>query len=471
MEPTAGVGEDEALRAGCAAGETWAFDALATRYGRLLSLVGARVLDEIRGGPFDLRELASVRARAERRLEDREIYARWRGRSLAPLVAALARQEAESYAANETPIAAAPPFFPVPTVVSEDPGALRQSLARLEPIGALLVRLRLRGLDLAAVARPAARPADAVVADLRRIAERFAALDVPVAGAEAIWRVLLSVASIEERVAVALRTVGDATFREDRRRLRGRWRALASAELGQRRPVTPGPLATAEGVATFVDGAPGASRTSGHLATCVRCADDVARLVLDMRAAEALGATRELPEPLALAAVSVATGRPRAAMALATDSEPGSLGEALLRLAMVGEALTGPEAPAPTARERSGVLEAPPIPSDEEAPLYALEALVAGDARTAARAIDDHAAKGTVGRRLRLLAAASGDDVALAQRLATEILAAPSPDPGLALDARAVKALPPDEALPPEMLAVRLRHALPDAVRFTIARS
>ena len=86
------------------------------------------------------------------------------------------------------------------------------------------------------------------------------------------------------------------------------------------------------------------------------------------------------------------------------------------------------------------------------------------------RAVDDHAAKHTIGQRLRLLAAASGPDLPEARELAQKIAELASPDPGLRADATCVLALPEDRELPREVLVERLRDAMADAVRF-VARS
>jgi hypothetical protein len=106
------------------------------------------------------------------------------------------------------------------------------------------------------------------------------------------------------------------------------------------------------------------------------------------------------------------------------------------------------------------------MPDDDEAPLIAFEALVHSDPHAAWSAIDDHMAKQTLGARLRLLAAASGQDLELARSLASK----PTVDPGHAVDGRAVLALPKGRPLPREMLVERLRALLPEAVRFVLTR-
>jgi len=110
------------------------------------------------------------------------------------------------------------------------------------------------------------------------------------------------------------------------------------------------------------------------------------------------------------------------------------------------------------------------IPADDEAPLVAFEALALEDPHTAWRAIDDHVARQTLGARLRLLAAASGHDLEGARALADEVVGAPEIDPGLTVDADAVRALPERAALPREILVERLRAVLPEAVRFVLTR-
>lgn len=234
---------------------------------------------------------------------------------------------------------------------------------------------------------------------------------------------------------------------------------------------TPGPLEKPIGIAAFIDGSmKGAERTraEGHLATCERCVDVVAMLVLDLRAAQLLRATSELHPYAALAAVCLATGRERAATTLASAAieEDAEHAEPLRRLAAAALGMTDdhnrPDVSQVYAMRRR-------IPSDDEAHIDAIEALVSGDATAAYRAVDDYAAKHTIGQRLRLLAAASGPDLPEARELAQRIAELASPDPGLRADATCVMALPEDRELPREVLIDRLRDSMADAVRFLTA--
>ncbi|MDQ3037829.1 MAG: hypothetical protein M3Y87_35875, partial [Myxococcota bacterium] len=138
------------------------------------------------------------------------------------------------------------------------------------------------------------------------------------------------------------------------------------------------------------------------------------------------------------------------------------------RLASEGGSLEGGRIAKP--RESSGLVMRG-LPEDDEAPLVAFEALVAGDAHAAYRAIDDHTAKQPVAARLRLIAAASGEDPLGARRIAADMLARPRVDPGIVEDAQSVSALGEGRALPREMVIERLRDVLPEVVRAAVARA
>ncbi len=207
------------------------------------------------------------------------------------------------------------------------------------------------------------------------------------------------------------------------------------------------------------------------MTTCERCIDEVALLAADLRALEPLRDAEKSPRDIALAAACLATTRFRAAEQLAERAAESAtlVARDLGRLAQLGRALEGGRAE--RASPSVSQLIATGLPSDEEAPLVALEALVAGDPDAAARAIDDHTARTVLGARLRLLALAAATDPAAARTCAESAHGRPHADPGLAEDAAYVLALPAARLLPRELVVARLRDLLPEAVRFVLAQA
>ncbi len=467
---------DAQLLVQCAAGEEGAWEALGHRFGRLVRLVALRVLDERRPGPSPLEESEPAVERFWSLLRRNEAGPlRISGGSrLDAYLAVLARQEAELFALDETPMARPLDL----SRAEEQAGDMAQApatriaevLDRLTPQASAMVRLRLRGLDAGEIATTMGKPQLTVVEGLDRVAGRLAQAQAAT-DADIAWRLLLDCASLAERVRVAVRTEDDAPFRRTRAFVEATWRRMRDLALVELKPRTPGPLQDPSGIAAFVDGTMrGAERTraEGHLAVCQRSVDRVAMLVRDLRAGTVLRAADALVSETALAATCVATGRYALAVRLADAALPRDPGKAavLRRLAQAGLQLDE-DAGCHEASQVYSVLE---IPRDDEAPVVAFEALVGGDATAAFRAIDEYAAKQTIGQRLRLLALASGTDLPRAQELAREVHALPSPDPGLKADATCVLALPQGRALPREVVVDRLRDAVTDAVRFVASR-
>ncbi len=197
---------------------------------------------------------------------------------------------------------------------------------------------------------------------------------------------------------------------------------------------------------------------------CRRSVDIVAMLVGDLRSAETLRPLAALESLSALASAFLTTGRYTGGGVLAEHAVEAEAphGARLHRLALAAMRL-GNDALRP---ESSQVYDRARIPRDDEAPIVAFEALVAGDATAAYRAIDEFAVKQTIGLRLRLLAGAAGTDLPEAKERAEKVCSAASPDPGLRGDAQCVLALPSGRELPREILVERLRDAMGDAVRF-----
>ncbi|MBX3249598.1 MAG: hypothetical protein KF901_20645 [Myxococcales bacterium] len=467
----------------CIERDAAAWEELRRRHDRLVRVVIVRVLDERRASEALLDEVPTIVERIWDRLRrnDGAVLRLWNGGRLAPYLAVLTRQEAERHVEDETPAAPLMAHLPTPLHLTRDPtvadgGAakLEEVLARLEPRAGAMVRLRQRGLGLGEIAATLGQPRTTVRDDLDQLAARLARAHGGDTAPPA-WSVLLDSATVPTRVDVALRTEDEGAFRRMRTLVEASWRRLRERILLERVGWTPGPLQDPQHLAAFVDGSSrgaGRAKAEGHLTTCRRSVDSVAMLVMDLRASSLLRSAATLDDDAALAAACLVTARFRAASVLAARAaEAGSTkAPAIARLAFVGSGLqTG--GPFDQQQEPSTVRRSSLVPSDDEAPLVALEALLAGEPTTAYRAIDDHAAKQTVGIRLRLLAAASGPDLPEARRMALPLADPSGTDPGLLDDALAVLALPEHRPLPGEVLAERLRDVLRDAVRLVITSS
>ena len=472
--------DDAAVVRGCVEGDADAWRALRERFEGEVETIVIRVLDERRFGALDLREVPSIVDHCFRALQrnDAGPLRLWNGGRLRPYLATVVRQEAEEHAMEDTPLQplVAHPVTPAPMTidrrtVSKPALQVRETIAKLPPRATAMVRLRLRGLRMGEIAATLGQPVTAIQEDLGLLAERLASAQ----GDDSVeaWRELLDCATIEERVETALRTEDDADFRERRELAAASWRAVREAALVARLPRTPGPLQDATGVASFVDGTwRGAERTraEGHLATCGRCVDTVAMLTLDLRALE-LVRSANVGRRAAIAASCIATGRFVAGEVLAASAaseDEAEVAGLLERMARVGTTLE--EGTRKRGDQGSRVISMASLPTDVEAPVVAFEALIAGDPIAAERAIDDHAAKQTVGQRLRLLALAVDPDRTDARGAAEEVIESPSPDPGLRRDAATILALPGGRGLPRECLAERLRDTLRDGVRFLVSR-
>lgn len=461
--------DDAALVAGCVGGDGDAWAALLDRYGRLLRSIVVRVLDERRLGQLDEAPAAFEVVIDHFKKGGGSALRAWDSScGLRPYLAIVTRLVAESYVQDATRPATNIGLLPSEPAESDSPSKLTELLDRLPPNLRALVRLRLRGLDRADVSAILGIPQQQVAPTLEKIAERFG--ETEGANALAAWRIVLDCAPPAERVAIALRTEEDGSLRAAREAAEQSWRAVRDVGWLRPQPRTASCLDD-KMIAAFIDGSlrgPGRARTEGHLATCERCVDAVASLTNDLRAVGPLKDAASADESVALAAACIATGRHRAAEHIARGGVQAGAerARALLRLARVGRAIDGDALELDSA-ETSRVVSR--IPTDDEAPLVALEALAAGDPHAAERAIDDHAAKQTLGLRLRLIAAAAGNDVDAAKALANE-LAERSHDPGLAADAEATRSLPADRSLPREVLLERLRDVLPLALRRELTR-
>ena len=466
--------DDSAIVDGCTAGDDYAWQALAHRHGRLIDTIVVRALDERPGAQVVDAPLVAKAVIEHLQRHQSASLVHWGGAcELRTYLADVARRVATSDGADKTPVASLIAGLPTPAELFLDDIAtakpaqdVTDTLDKLPPNVMALVRLRLRGLNRAQIAATLGLPPPVALAHLERIAHRIGEIqEGDSAWTTLAWHLLLDVSPPVDRVRAAIRTEDDAAFRGIRSKAESTWRAV-------RERVLPVPEARGANclddrtVAAFVDGSvrgAARARAEGHLATCTRCIDHVATLATDLRVVEPLRSTLHLEREVAVAAALVATARFRAAEAIGQLAAQRGLKGAheIVRIALLGKALMG--GPGKEQFTPSRVIETR-MPSDEEAPLVALEALVAGDAHAAATAIDDHTAKHRLGARLRLLAAAAGDDIDAAHDLALAIRARPHVDADIATDAEMVLALPTDRALPREILVERLRDALPESI-------
>lgn len=466
---------DEALVQGCVDGDEDAWAALDRQHGRLMRTVAVRVLDELgaprRAGVAPAMEAVAARLRRNHagplRTWDPSC-------SLRHYLAVLARGAALEHA-QPPPAAPEGPTTPAGILLGDlvaiGPALeITDALDKFSPNISAMVRLELHGVGGDGIAAALGLPPQTVGAHLARVATRLGQREGPHAAQAALaWRILLGCAPIEERVATAIRAEDDAAFASVRKLAEDTWEEIRARVLA-RRGEPDAECLDDRGVAAFVGGGtrgPERARAEGHLTTCARCVDSVAALTLDIEARQTLRLTHALSAEVAVAAALVATGRCSAAEELVEpEAQRGArCAREILRLARVGVGLAREQ----RRTEMSGVVTAALLAPDE-APLAALEALLARDLRGAALAIDDRAAKTALGDRLRLLADAAGHDVEAARRRAFEIIEGRRAEPGLVVDAGAIAALPTGRALPEEILDARLRDALPQAVRFFVTR-
>ncbi len=477
--PTAYASMDDAtLVRGCIADDPAAWEALLERHARLIDAVILRVLDERR--PGDTSELPIIHDVLVSMLKRNQAgpFRVWSGRSLRHYLIVLTRQAAGEHVEDATPTASLVSALPTPAsiflddLVGIEPAKkVAATLDRLSPYIRAIVRLRLRGIGPEGIAAAVGMPLTQVMACLERIAGRLGGHEPH---AVESWRMLLGCASLEERVRIASMTRRDEEFGEWRSMAENTWRAVGARSFTQLLPLTP-QCFDALAIAAFVEGTvrgPDRALAESHLATCGRCIDTMAMVVLD---AETQGPLRDAAahgREVALSAACTATERFLPGLllvdALGRRGEPRA--RDLARLAHLGTRLE-PGGRRRGASEASKVMATMPVPCDAEAPIVAAEALTAGDFSRAYRAIDDYTAKSPLGARLRLMAAGSGHDLKGAADLAEKVIGKKSVDPGLLADARSILALAEGESLPDEILAERLRRAIPDLVRFVVRRA
>jgi hypothetical protein len=470
--------DERTLVDGCISEDVDAWRVLDDRYAALFMAVAVRVVDERREGTLEEVPACLDHLGQFLRRDGAAVLRGWRDEaSLRCYLTSVARSAMASYLQDVTPPATSLHALPTPVAIFVESAASMASarvtgaLERFTPHISAMARLRLRGLDHATIGVSLGMPPVAVRSTLERVAERLAE-DGDSSESVSVWRVLLDAAPTSERVTVAIRAEDDDAFREIRDATYQSWRFVKERVLKALQPRTP-QCFDDRVAAALVDGTlKGAERTraEGHVASCPRCADMIAQLTLDIRAIDFLRELGSLGPKLAVAASCAANGRYRAAELLAEQAalENHTRARDVARLARVGHGLYG--TPFETRFVETSQVVATKIPTDQEAPLVALETLVSEDLTAAARAIDDQLAKGALGLRLRLLTAARGQDLERAHDIAKGLEARSHSDPGLLADAEAVRALSPGRVLPREILVERLRDVLPGAVRFMLRR-
>jgi DNA-directed RNA polymerase specialized sigma24 family protein len=487
--------DDEALADGCVRSDDDAFRALFERHGALVEVAMLRELDKpAEGEDLDPPTLLAAVEQHLRRHDASAVRA-WSARdcTMRAYLCVVARQVARRHAEATPTRTSLVAFFPTPAAlhvqdveVAESAIEVHELLERLPPTLGALARLRLRGMDRAAIAGAVGLGRAAVIQNLEKIATRLGSLPGgpgvhgPALATEA-YRIVLGAADPAERARAAMRTEDEESFRDARSIAEATWREVRSRVLGKLPARTPICLDD-RGVAGFVDGTmrgQARARSEGHVGACARCVDEVATLSTDLRAVPVLRDAQGLDHAVAVSAACLATTRFDAARRIAErarllledaqgEEKSARAARDVERLASAASLLEGGRGR--LHRESSGMVLRG-LPSDEEAALVAFEALVASDAHAAFRAIDEHMAREPVAARLRLLAAASGEDAAHARKVATELLERPRTDPGAVEDAESVLALPDGRALPREILVERLRDVLPEVVRTAIARA
>jgi hypothetical protein len=498
---------DEALVTASLEGNAEALRSLVERHGLLAELVALRELDETPRDPdrwltgvleqrptllADFSVKASTlkaflgvvvrrAVRAEARAEPRpEIAGRERRRALVaplpvppPLQSKLLRDTA-------TPTHALPGAqTPATQLLAQ---ACRDALMRQPPNVISVTRLGLHGLSRSHIAALLGSSEAQAVSTLERVAARLGAVAGELIGAGELvgelddatlaFRVLLDASPPSERVRFARRTESERALAKHRAAIDGAFRLLRHDLL---RPAPRGPQCLEPGViAGYVDGTMrGASRAraEAHVSGCTSCIDEIAALSCDRRSLplvrEAQAADRSAQ--LAAMALGVALFDPGTLLADTVAARQQSKSARLAAdLARLGRACRVLEGSTAHDRETSGLVQRD-VPSDDEAPLVAFEALALGDSGTAFRAIDEAHTPAPVAARVRVLAAAAGGDAPLGHAWARAVKDGYDVDPGAVEDAECVLALGDGEALPREIVTERLRAQVPDLVRVVLA--
>jgi hypothetical protein len=365
--------------------------------------------------------------------------------------------------------------------------AAREVLARQPPNVLAIMRLRLQGLACAHIAALIGTSEAQVVVALERVAARLAsAIEAELEGpaeeraeqtenASLALRILLDASPPAERVRFCRRTESEREIARGRAQVDAVVRALREDVLKSAPMPSPACL-TPSAIAGYVDGTMrGAQRakSEAHVTTCPSCLDEIGALSGDLRVLPILRDAQAIDRGAQVAAMGLSAGAFEPATRLADsiaarrDLKSARLAADLARLGRACRVLVGGAA-ASVDRETSGLVSRD-VPSDDEAPLVAFEALALGDSGTAFRAIDEAHAPAPVAGRVRVLAASAGGDAPLGHAWARAVKEGYDVDPGAVEDAECVLAIGEGEALPREIVVERLRALVPDLVRVVLA--
>lgn len=468
--------DDRGLAEACTRGDEDAFAALERRFGRVIRAVGLRVLDDAHA-PYDV-TLVTERVDAYLRRNQFGPLRTWSGNRLVVFLSLVTREAFGARALDQATQAEGATGPSSGALVDDLLGSgfredtLDESpsgLDRLSPYVNVMLRLRLHGLGATGIAAALGTTRPAVVHQLGLIASHLGRGDE--ASTQA-FRLVLGHATHSERVALVLRSERDRSFRQSRHAALETWDAFRDRALASR-PCPSRLCLSIDALASLVDGSlrgPSRAEAEGHVGSCAHCAQRLASSVTDQDVVTPLRDSLRLPEPVAQLATAVSTLRPELALSLADEAllaDPRRA-RALVRIAKTlsqANRLARLGSTRPSWGKSEGEST---IPTDDEAPIVALEALVSHAPSVALRAVDEHLARRTVGLRIRLLAAASMGELARVRALARDIMERSSPDPELARDVDVVMAVPDDAALPIEVLAERVRTLVPDVVRYVV---
>lgn len=489
---------DEALVTASLEGDAEALASLVERHGLLAELVAVRELDETPRDPD--RWLTGVLEQRRTLLADFSVKASTLKAFLGVVVRRAVRSEARAEARPEqtgrerrralvAPLPVPPPLQAKPLQqITAAPTtatlaqACRDALMRQPPNVISVTRLGLHGLSRSHIAALLGSSEAQAVSTLERVAARLGAVAVEQIGpgeqigelddATLAFRVLLDASPPSERVRFARRTESERALGKYRAAIDGAFRLLRTDLL---RPAPRGPhCLDPAAIAGYVDGTMrGAvrARAEAHVSGCTSCIDEIAALSCDRRSLplvrEAQSADRSAQ--LAAMALGVALFDPGTLLADTVASRRENKSARLCAdLARLGRACRVLEGSTAHDRETSGLVQRD-VPSDDEAPLVAFEALALGDSGTAFRAIDEAHTPAPVAARVRVLAAAAGGDAPQGHAWARAVKDGYDVDPGAVEDAECVLALGDGEALPREIVTERLRALVPDLVRVVLA--
>jgi len=473
---------DEVVLAGCQAGEPEAIAVLMARHGILAELGMLRERAGMNPRELSMLLLARLSEHPERFGDFSPSQS-----TLRAFLAVISRRHAEK--ARAPLVAPSPTPGPLDVVAAREAisserlaQAAKETIARQPPNVTAILRMRLHGLGSAHIAALVGTSEAQVVSALEWVAQRLGALESEHAfehlgeydDLTLAFRVLLQASPPSERVRFARRTESERPLAKLRAQVDAVMRSLKS-ELLTTPPPGAGCLRPSQ-IAGYVDGSTrGAARAraESHVSGCAACLDEIAALSCDLRALPLVRDVLSADRGAQLAAMAIGIACFDAGTQLADavagrrDNRSARMAADLARLGRACRALEGGTGSGQE-REMSGLVSRD-VPSDDEAPVVAFEALALGDSGSAFRAIDETNARSPVAARVRVLAAAAGGDAPLGHAWARAVKDGYDVDPGAVEDAECVLSIGEGVALPREIIVERLRALVPDLVRVVLA--